>query len=56
MSASRHVTSHPTEKPEKLLQRILLIGSKEGDMVPAFLVHSREVIEKILAHFEGPVK
>ena len=33
MSASRHVTSHPTEKPEKLLQRILLIGSKEGDMV-----------------------
>jgi len=33
MSASSHVTSHPTEKPEKLLQRILLIGSKEGDMV-----------------------
>ena len=25
------MTSHPTEKPEKLLQRILLIGSKEGD-------------------------
>lgn len=33
MPASRHVTSHPTEKPEKLLQRILLIGSKEGDIV-----------------------
>ncbi len=33
LSASRHLTSHPTEKPEKLLQRIILIGSKEGDTI-----------------------
>jgi len=31
--AERHITSHPTEKPEKLLERIVLIGSKEGDTV-----------------------
>jgi site-specific DNA-methyltransferase (adenine-specific) len=31
--AERHKTPHPTEKPEKLLERIILIGSKEGDMV-----------------------
>ena len=33
LSASRHLTIHPTEKPENLLQRIILIGSKEGDTV-----------------------
>lgn len=31
--AQRHKTSHPTEKPEKLLRRILLLGSKTGDLV-----------------------
>jgi site-specific DNA-methyltransferase (adenine-specific) len=31
--ASRHLTSHPTEKPESLLERILLIGSKESDLI-----------------------
>lgn len=31
--AERHKTPHPTEKPEKLLERIILIGSKEGDIV-----------------------
>ncbi|MEO0127654.1 MAG: DNA methyltransferase [candidate division WOR-3 bacterium] len=31
--AQRHVTLHPTEKPEVLLERIILIGSKEGDTV-----------------------
>ncbi len=31
--AERHKTSHPTEKPEKLLERIILIGSNEGDTV-----------------------
>ncbi|MGC9049279.1 MAG: DNA-methyltransferase, partial [Patescibacteria group bacterium] len=31
--AERHKTSHPTEKPEKLLERIILIGSKEGDTI-----------------------
>lgn len=33
LSAERHKTIHPTEKPEKLLERIILIGSKEGDTV-----------------------
>lgn len=31
--AERHITSHPTEKPERLLERIILIGSKEGDTI-----------------------
>jgi len=33
VNAERHKTSHPTEKPERLLERIISIGSKEGDMV-----------------------
>lgn len=33
LNASRHLTNHPTEKPENLLQRIILIGSKEGDTI-----------------------
>lgn len=33
LTATRHLTSHPTEKPEKLLERIILLGSKEGDIV-----------------------
>jgi site-specific DNA-methyltransferase (adenine-specific) len=33
LSASRHLTNHPTEKPEKLLRRIISIGSKEGDTI-----------------------
>ncbi|MCE5340366.1 MAG: site-specific DNA-methyltransferase [Planctomycetaceae bacterium] len=33
IAASRHLTSHPTEKPENLLQRIISIGSKEGDTI-----------------------
>jgi len=33
LHASRHLTNHPTEKPENLLQRIILIGSKEGDTI-----------------------
>jgi len=31
--AKRHVTPHPTEKPEQLLERIIRIGSKEGATV-----------------------
>lgn len=31
--AERHKTPHPTEKPEKLLERIILIGSKEGGII-----------------------
>lgn len=33
LSAERHKTIHPTEKPEKLMERIILIGSEEGDTV-----------------------
>jgi len=33
IKAERHKTRHPTEKPETLLERILLIGSKEGDTI-----------------------
>ena len=31
--AQRHLTEHPTEKPEILLERIILIGSKIGDTI-----------------------
>ena len=33
LTATRHLTTHPTEKPEKLLDRIISLGSKEGDLV-----------------------
>lgn len=33
ISASRHVTKHPTEKPEALLERVILLGSNEGDLI-----------------------
>jgi len=33
LPAARHVTSHPTEKPEKLLERIILLGTREGDTI-----------------------
>jgi len=33
MNAQRHLTSHPTEKPEILIERILLLGSKPGDTI-----------------------
>ena len=33
INAEKHKTIHPTEKPEKLLERILLIASKEGDAI-----------------------
>jgi len=33
MNAKRHITSHPTEKPETLLERIILLGSKEDDTI-----------------------
>lgn len=31
--ASRHKTTHPTEKPESLLERIVVIGSREQSMI-----------------------
>lgn len=33
ISAKKHITKHPTEKPEELLDRIILLGSKEGDTI-----------------------
>lgn len=33
INAQRHLTKHPTEKPEILLERIILLGSKEGDTI-----------------------
>lgn len=33
IAAERHKTIHPTEKPESLLERIILIGSKENDKI-----------------------
>ncbi|MDD9885305.1 MAG: site-specific DNA-methyltransferase [Gammaproteobacteria bacterium] len=33
ISAARHVTSHPTEKPVALLERIINIASEPGDLV-----------------------
>jgi site-specific DNA-methyltransferase (adenine-specific) len=33
LPATRHKTEHPTEKPESLLERIILIGSMEGGTV-----------------------
>ncbi len=33
INAQRHITKHPTEKPENLLERIILLGSKKRDIV-----------------------
>jgi site-specific DNA-methyltransferase (adenine-specific) len=33
LPATRHITTHPTEKPESLLERIILIGSRENDTI-----------------------
>ena len=33
ITAKRHITSHPTEKPEDLLERIILLGSKKDDKI-----------------------
>ena len=33
LPATRHITTHPTEKPESLLERIILIGSRGDDTI-----------------------
>lgn len=33
ISAKRHITSHPTEKPEELLNRIISLGSRKDDLI-----------------------
>lgn len=48
--AERHKTGHPTEKPESLLERIIKIGSKEGDLIldPFFGSGTTAVVAKRL--------
>ncbi len=56
LNAKRHKTEHPTEKPEDLLERIVLIGSKEGDVVldPFMGSGTTGVVSKRLGrHFIG---
>jgi site-specific DNA-methyltransferase (adenine-specific) len=50
INAQRHITKHPTEKPEKLLKRIILLGSKKGDTIldPFFGSCTTGVISKKL--------
>lgn len=33
ITAKRHITNHPTEKPECLLERIILLGSRKGQTI-----------------------
>lgn len=33
INAKRHITPHPTEKPEELIERIILLGSNKGNLV-----------------------
>lgn len=33
LPAERHKTDHPTEKPETLMKRIVMLGSKSGDVI-----------------------
>lgn len=33
ITAKRHITSHPTEKPEELLERIISLGTEKGNIV-----------------------
>ena len=33
INAQRHLTKHPTEKPENLIERIILLGSKRGEII-----------------------
>lgn len=56
ISAKRHITSHPTEKPEELLCRILSLGSKAGDLVLDPFMGSGTtgvVAKKLLRNFVG---
>ncbi len=50
ITAKRHITKHPTEKPEELLERIIQIGSREGDTIldPFFGSGTTGVIAKRL--------
>lgn len=56
INAQRHLTSHPTEKPEVLIERILLLGSKPGDTILDPFMGSGttgSVAKKMGRHFIG---
>lgn len=56
ITAKRHLTTHPTEKPEELLERIISIGSKKGDLVLDPFMGSGTtgvVAKKLCRHFIG---
>lgn len=56
INSKRHKTQHPTEKPEELLERIILLGSREGDVIldPFMGSGTTGVISKRLGrHFIG---
>lgn len=48
--AKRHITPHPAEKPEELIERIIRIGSKNGDIIldPFFGSGTTAVVAKKL--------
>ena len=53
IKAERHITKHPTEKPETLLDRIIRIGSNVGDVVmdPFMVQEQRRCRSNIRAFF-----
>ena len=56
INAKRHKTQHPTEKPEDLLERIILLGSREGEVIldPFMGSGTTGVVSKRLGrHFIG---
>lgn len=56
ITAKRHLTIHPTEKPEGLLERIISIGSKNGDLVLDPFMGSGTtgvIAKKLCRHFIG---
>lgn len=56
INAERHLTVHPTEKPETLLERIISIGTKKNDVVLDPFVGSGTtgiVSKRLERHFVG---
>ncbi len=56
INAKKHITKHPTEKPEELMERIVLLGSRKNDVIldPFMGSGTTGVIAKRLGrHFIG---
>ena len=56
INTQRHLTKHPAEKPETLLERIIMLGSEEGNVIldPFFGSGTTAVVAKKLnRHFIG---